>query len=53
VGSALDVPLVVEPVQLALVFGSVVAVVVFGLALGTLLQGRAVPIAALRRGMEG
>ena len=52
-GSALAVPLVVEPLQLALVFGSVVAVVVIGLALGTLIQGRAVPVAALRRGMEG
>jgi hypothetical protein len=30
-----------------------VAVVVIGLGLGTLIQGRAVPVAALRRGMEG
>jgi hypothetical protein len=52
-GSTLAVPLVVEPLQLALVFGSVVAVVVVGLGLGTLIQGRAVPVAALRRGMEG
>lgn len=53
IGSALAVPLVVEPLQVALVFGSVVAVVVVGLGLGTLIQGRAVPVAALRRGMEG
>jgi predicted lysophospholipase L1 biosynthesis ABC-type transport system permease subunit len=52
-GSPLEVPLTVDPLQLAFVFGSIVAVVVVGLALGTLIQGRAVPTAALRRGLEG
>jgi hypothetical protein len=52
VGSQLEVPLAVEPIQLAAIFGAIIAVVAAGLALGAVLQGRASPAAALRRGLE-
>jgi putative ABC transport system permease protein len=52
IGSSLEVPLAVDPLQLGIVFLVIIAVVVVGLALGALLQGRAAAAAALRRGME-
>jgi putative ABC transport system permease protein len=52
VGSAAEVPLAIEPLHLGLVFGGIVAVVVLGLILGTLMQRGAAPVAAVRRGFE-
>lgn len=52
IGSRADVPLALEPSQLALVLGGIVAVVVLGLAVGALMQRGAAPTAALRRGFE-
>lgn len=52
VGSAPNVPVGLEPTQLLLVFAGIVAVVAVGLGLGSWMQRRAAPIAALRRGFE-
>jgi putative ABC transport system permease protein len=52
VGSAIDVPLTVDPGQLALVLAAGVAVVGLGLLVGAVLQRAAVPAAAIRRGFE-
>ncbi len=52
VGSRVDVPIGLEPSQLALVLGGIVAVVALGLALGTRMQRGAAPTAAVRRGFE-
>ncbi|MES2209651.1 MAG: FtsX-like permease family protein [Chloroflexota bacterium] len=51
-GSAPDVPVGLEPGQLLLVLGGIVAVVVLGLGLGSWMQRGAAPITALRRGFE-
>ncbi|TAL08162.1 MAG: FtsX-like permease family protein, partial [Chloroflexota bacterium] len=52
VGSAPNVPVGLEPIQLLLVLGGIVGVVVVGLGLGSRMQRGAAPIAALRRGFE-
>ena len=52
VGSAPDVPIGLEPAQLLMVLAGIVTVVAVGLGLGSWLQRRAAPIAALRRGFE-
>ena len=52
VGSAAEVPLAVDPSQVALVLAGIGAVVVLGLILGTLMQRGAAPVAAVRRGFE-
>ncbi|MEO8468367.1 MAG: ABC transporter permease [Chloroflexota bacterium] len=52
VGSAPNVPIGLEPAQLVLVLAGIVAVVAVGLGLGSWIQRRAAPIAALRRGFE-
>ena len=52
IGSAVDIPLTLEPGQLAIVLGGIVGVVVLGLAVGTLMQRGAAPTAAVRRGFE-
>ena len=52
VGSTLEVPLAVEPVQLLLVLLGIVGIVVFGMAVGAALQRAAVPATAVRRGFE-
>lgn len=52
IGSQADVPLTLEPGQLALVLGGIVGVVALGLVVGTLMQRGAAPTAAVRRGFE-
>jgi putative ABC transport system permease protein len=52
VGSNLEVPLAVDPVQLLLVLLGIVGIVVFGMAVGAALQRAAVPATAVRRGFE-
>ncbi len=52
IGSAVDVPVIIQPAQLAIVLGAIVGVVVLGLALGALMQRGAAPTAAVRRGFE-
>lgn len=52
VGSAPSVSIGLEPAQLLLVLAGIVAVVAVGLGLGSWMQRRAAPIAALRRGFE-
>lgn len=52
VGSATEVPLTVDPIQIGLVLAGLAAVVVLGLILGSLMQRGAVPVAAVRRGFE-
>lgn len=52
IGSSVDVPIVPDPGQLAAVLGGIVAVVVLGLVVGTVMQRGAAPMAALRRGFE-
>ncbi len=52
VGSPIDVPLTLEAGQLALVLAAIVAVVMLGLGVGTVLQRAAAPMSAIRRGFE-
>jgi len=52
IGSTADIPLALDPGQLAIVLGGIVGVVVLGLAVGTLMQRGAAPTAAVRRGFE-
>ncbi|MBI2775844.1 MAG: hypothetical protein HYX57_01065 [Chloroflexi bacterium] len=52
VGSSAAVPLTVEPAQLAIILGGIVAVIGLGLLLGALMQRGTAPVAALRRGFE-
>jgi putative ABC transport system permease protein len=52
VASRVAVPITVEPTQLLVVLGLIVAVVGGGLGLGTLMQRGAAPAAAVRRGFE-
>jgi putative ABC transport system permease protein len=52
VGSSLEVPLSVDPVQLLLVLLGIVGIVVFGMAVAAALQRTAVPATAVRRGFE-
>jgi putative ABC transport system permease protein len=52
VGSRVAVPITIEPAQLLIVLGVIVAVVGGGLGIGTLMQRGAVPAAAVRRGFE-
>jgi hypothetical protein len=52
VGSRVAVPITIEPAQLLVVLGVIVAVIGGGLGIGTLMQRGAVPAAAVRRGFE-
>ncbi|MBI3746214.1 MAG: hypothetical protein HY264_06755 [Chloroflexi bacterium] len=52
IGSQADIPLTLDPGQLAIVLGGIVGVVVLGFAVGTLMQRGAAPTAAVRRGFE-
>jgi predicted lysophospholipase L1 biosynthesis ABC-type transport system permease subunit len=52
VGAQTDVSLLPDPTQLAAVLGGIVAVVVFGLGLGTIMQRGVTSTAAQRRGFE-
>ena len=52
VGSRVAVPITIEPAQLLVVLGVIVAVVGGGLGIGRLMQRGAVPAAAVRRGFE-
>ena len=52
VGSRLDVPLTVDPQQLAIIFGGVLLIAAVGIGLAAWFQQRGVAVAALRRGFE-
>ncbi|MGZ3588910.1 MAG: FtsX-like permease family protein [Candidatus Limnocylindrales bacterium] len=51
VGSAAAVPLQVDPLHLAVLLAVVVAIIIAGVAIAAILQRRAAPAAAVRRGM--
>jgi hypothetical protein len=52
VGSALDVPIAVEPLQLVLLFAFVVLVAGVGIAIGALVEQRPQLPSIIRRGVE-
>lgn len=51
-GTSLDIPIAVDPVQLAAVLGALVASTGLGIAIGAILQRAAEPAASIRRGLQ-